>query len=365
MPVPVVTTSGTAAVNLHPAVVEADYSGVPLVALTADRPPELRGVGANQTIDQVRLYGDAVALFVDLPAADERVGQVAQWRAVAAEAARGVASTDRCTSTSPLREPLVPDGSPSWVEPLDAGHRAHRHGQGRAWPPGLTPLAAGAAHRRGRRGRRRRPRRRGLAEAGGWPLLAEPSSGRRAGPNALGGLPAAARPARRRWTTSSGWSWSAGPTLSRPVTRLLARADVELVLVRGPAALPTMGRSDVVVTAAVAPGWAATAAPRALPDPWLQRWLDADAVASKVVADIVDAAPELSGPAVARVVAAPCRRAPCWSRARRPRPRPRPRRAVGREIAAGARQPRRVGHRRHRVDRGRGRARPRRRRRTR
>ena len=66
LPVPVVTTSGTAAVNLNPAVVEADYTRVPLVALTADRPEELRGIGANQTIDQVRLYGASVRFFYDL-----------------------------------------------------------------------------------------------------------------------------------------------------------------------------------------------------------------------------------------------------------------------------------------------------------
>ena len=50
-------TSGTAAANLHPAVCEADEAGVPLVVLTADRPPELRGIGAGQTIDQLKLYG--------------------------------------------------------------------------------------------------------------------------------------------------------------------------------------------------------------------------------------------------------------------------------------------------------------------
>ena len=63
---PVVTTSGTAAVNLHPAVVEADYSRVPLVVLTADRPAEMRGTGANQTIDQVNLYGGSVRYFHEL-----------------------------------------------------------------------------------------------------------------------------------------------------------------------------------------------------------------------------------------------------------------------------------------------------------
>ena len=64
-PVAVVTTSGTAAANLHPAVCEASESGIPLILLTADRPPELRGVGAGQTIDQLKLYGEAVRWFCE------------------------------------------------------------------------------------------------------------------------------------------------------------------------------------------------------------------------------------------------------------------------------------------------------------
>src|SRR6476646_10184789 len=65
-PVAILCTSGTAAANLHPAICEADESGLPLIALTADRPPELRGIGAGQTMDQIKLYGSAVRWFCEV-----------------------------------------------------------------------------------------------------------------------------------------------------------------------------------------------------------------------------------------------------------------------------------------------------------
>src|SRR5436189_123636 len=76
VPVVVVCTSGTAAANLHPAVAEAWHSRTPLLVCTADRPPELRDTGAGQTIDQVKLFGDAVRWFVEVGVADES----AHWR---------------------------------------------------------------------------------------------------------------------------------------------------------------------------------------------------------------------------------------------------------------------------------------------
>ena len=70
IPALVITTSGTATANLHPAVLEAHHSGVPMILLTADRPAELRGIRSNQTTIQPGLYGDAVRLAEDVPAPD-------------------------------------------------------------------------------------------------------------------------------------------------------------------------------------------------------------------------------------------------------------------------------------------------------
>lgn len=113
-PVPVVCTSGTAAANLHPAVLEASHSGIPLLAITADRPVELRGTGAGQTIDQHRLFGTAVRAAIELPVAEGSSGH-SRWRSVVDRAcaiASGVRSGDPgpVQLNVPFREPLVPDG---------------------------------------------------------------------------------------------------------------------------------------------------------------------------------------------------------------------------------------------------------------
>ena len=125
-PVPVFTTSGTAVANLHPAVLEASHAAVPLIVVSADRPAELRGTGANQTTDQSQLFGHAVRLFHELGTPESRVGQNAVWRSVVARlctAAIGASGTGAgpVHLNVPLREPLVPDLAPDggWSESFD------------------------------------------------------------------------------------------------------------------------------------------------------------------------------------------------------------------------------------------------------
>src|ERR1700722_17781820 len=110
-PVAVTCTSGTAAANFAPAVIEAAHARVPLIVLTADRPAELRDIGAGQTIDQLKLYGDAVKWFFEVgvhDAAPERL----RWIRTLACRAYWTAATGRPAPVHlnfPLREPLVLD----------------------------------------------------------------------------------------------------------------------------------------------------------------------------------------------------------------------------------------------------------------
>lgn len=122
VPAAVITTSGTAAVNLHPAMVEADQADVPLLAITADRPPALRGVGANQAIDQAGVFGTCTRLAIDMGTADSAAvsldpSQAAQqnrvWRSTIARAV-ATATDAMCPGpvhvNMPFADPLVPDG---------------------------------------------------------------------------------------------------------------------------------------------------------------------------------------------------------------------------------------------------------------
>ncbi len=113
-PVAVLCSSGTAAVNFAPAVVEASHSRVPLIVLTADRPPELRDLGANQTIDQLRLYGGAARWFVEMPLPEASETMLRYVRTVAARAvATALGGRPGPVHLNfPFREPLLPNATP-------------------------------------------------------------------------------------------------------------------------------------------------------------------------------------------------------------------------------------------------------------
>ncbi len=110
LPVALVCTSGTAAANFFPAVVEADYSRVPLLVLTADRPPELREIGAPQAIDQLRMYGVYTRWFMEmaLPEASNEMLRYVRTVAGRAFATAANAPAGVVHLNFPLREPLVP-----------------------------------------------------------------------------------------------------------------------------------------------------------------------------------------------------------------------------------------------------------------
>lgn len=113
IPAAVVSTSGTAAANYFPAVVEAAASRTPMLVLTADRPPELRGTGANQTIDQLKMYGEAVRLFHDVGIPDADIAAGAPALALRAWAAAADLPAGPVHFNFPFREPFPTPSSPA------------------------------------------------------------------------------------------------------------------------------------------------------------------------------------------------------------------------------------------------------------
>ncbi len=128
-------TSGTAAANLHPAVCEADESGVPLIVLTADRPPELRGIGAGQTIDQLKLYGSAVRWFCEVGTHDADDAGLLHLRSVACRGYALAAGDPRAGARPPQPRLARP------ARPRAATRRRHRDlGAGAARVAARRPL---------------------------------------------------------------------------------------------------------------------------------------------------------------------------------------------------------------------------------
>ncbi|MGH3507393.1 MAG: 2-succinyl-5-enolpyruvyl-6-hydroxy-3-cyclohexene-1-carboxylic-acid synthase [Nocardioidaceae bacterium] len=288
-PVAVVTTSGTAVANLYPAILEAKHAGVPLVVLSADRPEALRGTGANQTTEQPGIFGPLVPCDDIVPA--DREGAAA---AVEAAVRRLGPSHVNLQFAEPL---LATEWSTSpddhAARDVQAGHDDQPKRRNAADSPLTLPLGPRTVMVAGDDAG---PPARLLAERANWPLLAEPTSGSRTGTHAL-----------RTYRLLLRTSLSEGidrvvvaghPTLSRPVTELFSRRDIEVVSVRDrsgiatdPArvarhldAMPEVNGSD--------------------PPDWLHSWLEADRKLSDVVDGFVASDADALPLHVAREVAA-------------------------------------------------------------
>jgi 2-succinyl-5-enolpyruvyl-6-hydroxy-3-cyclohexene-1-carboxylate synthase len=292
LPVAVTCTSGTAAANLVPAVIEAHEARVPLIVLTADRPPELRDIGAGQTIDQIKLFGSAAKWFVEVdehPATPDRVRWMRQLACRAFWTAIGGRPGPVHLNVT-LREPLVvsgpipapppgrADGRPWITREFDVFHP----GGGKRRSRAIVVAGAGAGD--------------GVAEAcaaAGVPLLADPLSGARRGAAAIAHYDAFLR-----------GSWEHAPDLiirvgdlptSKPLRQWLAGLDADQMAVDPYGAWqdPTQSVSAI-----------ASSMPQLEPaDPaWLETWRAADARAARAIdATLGDA---LNEPQVARIVAA-------------------------------------------------------------
>jgi 2-succinyl-5-enolpyruvyl-6-hydroxy-3-cyclohexene-1-carboxylate synthase len=297
-PVAVVCTSGTAAANFHPAVVEAHESGVPLLVLTADRPPELRGTGANQTIDQVKLYGSAVRWSCEVGTPEERPGMVAYWRSLVSRAWHVALDPDPGPVHLNLafREPLIPDGDESWCEPLDGDAtgswtkvRAATPGSVLHVPPtrrGVLVVGDGAVNVK---------RYVAAASMAGWPVLAEPNGNARYGDHALSahhfllGVPEFVERYRPEVVVTLG-----KPGLSRPLLSFLRRAEEHVVV------SPSLARWPDPVRSATQVAQEAEIPVVSGDDAWLKAWRTADLVARRAVDSVLEESAEVSEPRLAR-----------------------------------------------------------------
>lgn len=268
LPVVVVMTSGTAVANLHPAVLEAHHSGVPLIVVSADRPEALRGIGTNQTTVQAGIFGAATSYSRDIPAPVGDPGETDAAAALAREAwaaafgARpqpvhlNVAFTEPLSSATALAEPAG-----DWTAEPDEPIEPEPHEVAPA--PGTVVVAGAGAG----------PRAEEIARLLGAPLLAEVSSGAHFGPNLVVAY-------RELLATGNFGDRIARvivfghPTLSREIPALIQREGVETIVVRS-AAFDDYNPGHRVATFVDAVSVVGEADDSATGRSWLGRWVAA------------------------------------------------------------------------------------------
>ncbi len=315
LPAVVLTTSGTAAVELHPAVVEAHHDRVPLLACTADRPPELRDVGAPQTIDQVGLYGDSVRWQLDPGVAD--LVAASTWRSMAARSV--LESTGDSPGpvhlNLPFREPLVGRASTlPGAGPASAGHAWHRSTAVRRFVDDDDAVRLSELVKR----------RRGVIVAGdeiddpvgvlllaqrlGWPVLADPRGGCRVADEVVVAHgDAIARSAPAGLAPEVVLRFGTWPA-SKLLPRWLTDCGAAHLLVEGHrrwgdpqrAVSQRIEAPASALLAAVLPWLEGGAAPSG----WLQAWREADDAAEEIIHRQVASSDDLTEPAIARDVVA-------------------------------------------------------------
>ena len=306
VPAVLLCTSGTAAANFHPAVVEAGLSDVPMIVATADRPPELRDVGAAQTIDQTELFGRWVRWFHDPGVPDGAAAS--SWRSLARRAFEAAAGGGPVHLNLPFREPLL--GTAGELPAAVPSRPAGRGGvvSGDLWlssDDGANPLELerGVILTGGRSGVRP-DQVAALAASTGWPVLADPLSGCRALDGAVTAFDALLR--------HDGFATAHRPDVivrlgrpasSRVLSEWAASSGATLIQVGGPGVIDPDHRVAVALPSSAVIALAEQADAFERPGDWSASWTSASQRAEHVIGKFLDDLDALSEPGVARTLA--------------------------------------------------------------
>lgn len=333
-PVALLTTSGTATANLLPAVVEAHLSAVPLLLLTADRPPELRDTGAGQAIDQIKLYGDYVRWFAEVGVPEPREGSVQFWRSMACRAWAHCIHRPAGPVHLNLafRDPLVPvadeAGFPFSTEGRSDGRPWHRFplplnepspglisevageistakrglvvAGFSEWCPVAAPSVQGSANGRDPAAAGR------LASHLGWPLLAEATSGARLGFPAISTYDALLRHVPFAQAHRPDLIIRIGSIgLSRALNQILDHSVKQITVYNGPF-VPDPRRSSSTIICADPASTCDELVRQAESNPaggWLEGWIEAEGLARSEIDRLLDLQPTINEPVLARDLA--------------------------------------------------------------